>query len=78
MTSITYILTVSLPLSNTFPLISPVKPGSVGSRKAACTEMLQRLPWTGSTSLSLVQTTVEDMEIASLESVSVIWDTQVQ
>lgn len=40
-------------------------------------EMLQLLLWTGSTSLSPVQTTVGDMEIASLECVSVIWDTQV-
>lgn len=39
--------------------------------------MLHLLPWMGSTSLSHVQTTVEDMEIASLESASVIWDTRV-
>lgn len=59
-------------------LIFPVKPGSVGSRRAACTEMPHLFPWMGSTSLSPVQTTVGDMEIASLESASVIWDTQVQ
>lgn len=34
--------------------------------------------WMGSTSLSPVQTTVGGMEIAFLEYVSVIWDTQVQ
>lgn len=40
--------------------------------------MLHLLLWMGSTSLSPVQTTVEDMEIAFLEYVSVIWDTQVR
>lgn len=40
-------------------------------------EMLHLLLWMGSTSPSPVQTTVGDMEIASLECVSVIWDTQV-
>lgn len=40
--------------------------------------MLHLLRWMGSTSLSPVLTTVEDMEIAFLEYVSVIWDTQVQ
>lgn len=39
--------------------------------------MLHLSRWMGSTSLSLVQTTVGDMAIASLECVSVIWDTQV-
>lgn len=56
----------------------PVKPGFVGSRRAACTEMPLLSPWMGSTSLSHVQTTVGGMVIASLESASVIWDTQVQ
>lgn len=55
----------------------PVKPGSAGSRRAVFTEMLQLLLWMGSTSLSPVQTTAGAMEIASLECVSVIWDTQV-
>lgn len=35
------------------------------------------LRWMGSTSPSLVQTTVEGTVTASLESASVIWDTQV-
>lgn len=40
-------------------------------------ETLHLLLWMESTSPSPVQTTVGDMEIASLECVSVIWDTQV-
>lgn len=43
-----------------------------------CTEMLHLLPWMVSTSLSLVQTTVEGMGIVSLGCVSVTWDTQVK
>lgn len=39
--------------------------------------MLHLLLWMGSTSPSPVPTTVGDMEIASLECVSVTWDTQV-
>lgn len=69
--------TESLSFFHPLCVIFPVKPGSVGSRRAACTGMPHHLPWMGSTSLSHVQTTVGDMEIASLESASVIWDTQV-
>lgn len=71
-------LWMQVDFSNLVCVIFSVKPGSVGFRRAACTETLHLLPWMVSISLSLVQTTVEDMEIVSQESASVIWVTQVQ